>query len=187
MSRKLQLISHRFLLARLHLESLTSVRSVKVPRTRLKSLPKGSNAYDRAYTEAMERIKGQNSDEQDLALQTLAWISCAKRPLSVPEIRHALAVEQDAQKLDEDNLTEVDDILSVCAGLIVVDEASQTMRLVHYTTQEFFHREWEAWFPHAQLDITRTCATYLFFDTFASGFCCSDDAFEDRLQHNPLI
>ena len=153
---------------------------------RLRSLAKGSDAYNRAYVEAMERIKGQNPDAQELAVQTLSWISCAKRPLTIQELRYALAVEQDTHDLDEDNLSDLEDIVSVCAGLVVVDEKSQIIRLAHYTTQEFFEREGTTWFPNAQVDITTTCATYLMFDQFESGFCGSDDTLETRLRLNPL-
>ena len=132
---------HRFLLARHHLESVTTVKSTKALRTRLGSLRTGSDAYDRACVEAMERIKRQNSDAQELAFQTLSWISCAKKTLTTQELRHALAVEQDRQDLDEENLSDLEDILSDCAGLVVVDEESQIIRLVHYATQEFFERE----------------------------------------------
>ncbi|KAF2174830.1 hypothetical protein K469DRAFT_756574 [Zopfia rhizophila CBS 207.26] len=47
-----------FLLAQLHLVSLTGKRSLKAIRTALEKLPAGSDAYDHAYEEAMERIKG---------------------------------------------------------------------------------------------------------------------------------
>ncbi|KAK5203136.1 hypothetical protein LTR96_011435 [Exophiala xenobiotica] len=122
-----------FLLARLHLESLTTAKSVKALRTRLQSLPIGSDAYNRAYVEAMERIQSQNADARELAIQALSWISCAQRPLTTQELRHALAVEAATSDLDEDNLSDLDDILSVCAGLVVVDEESQIIRLIHYT------------------------------------------------------
>jgi hypothetical protein len=40
----------------------------------LEMLPKGSDAYDQAYEEAMERIQGQKRDFRDLALRVLSWI-----------------------------------------------------------------------------------------------------------------
>ena len=52
----------RFLLAQLHLGSLTGKRSPKAIKTALRKLPAGSEAYDYAYKEAMERIEGQIAD-----------------------------------------------------------------------------------------------------------------------------
>ena len=46
-------------------------------------------------------------------------------------------------KLDEENLPEIEDMVSVCAGLVTIDEESNIIRLVHYTTQEYFERTQE--------------------------------------------
>jgi hypothetical protein len=92
-------------------------------------LPKGLDALDSAYKEAMERIQGQVADSQELAKQVLSWIACAKTPLTTLELRHALAVEIGEPELDEENLPEVEDMVSVCAGLVIVDEASNIIRL----------------------------------------------------------
>jgi hypothetical protein len=65
---------------------------------------------------------------------------------------------------------------SVCAGLVTIDEESDIIRLIYYTTQEYFERTQTRWFPSAQTDIATTCLTYLSFDTFESGFCSTDEA-----------
>ena len=77
-------------------------------------------------------------------------------------------------------------MVSVCAGLVTVDEDSNIIRLVHYTTQEYFERTQTVWFPNAESNITTTCVTYLSFSTFKSGFCQTDAEFEERLQLNQL-
>ncbi|KAL4903023.1 hypothetical protein BDW74DRAFT_180313 [Aspergillus multicolor] len=152
-----------FLLAKLHLDSLVGKRSQKAVQTALKSLPTGSNAYDSAYRTAMERIEGQVPDQREMAKQVLSWITCAG-PLTTRELQHALAVEIGQTKLDETNISDVEDIVLVCAGLVIVDEQSNIIRLVHYTAQEYFERTWTEWFPDAQKNIAATCITYLSFD-----------------------
>ena len=102
------------------------------------------------------------------------------------ELQHALGVEVGESKFDEDNLPEVEDMVSVCAGLVTVDKESAVTRLVHYTTQEYFDRTREKWFPDAETDITRICVTYLSFDEFERGICHNDKEFEERLLLNPL-
>jgi ankyrin repeat protein len=114
----------------------------------------------------MERIEGQLADEESLAKQVLSWITCAKRPLTTSELEHALAVELGESQLDIENLCRVEDMVSVCAGLVTVDKESRIIRLVHYTTQEYFERTQERWFPDAETDIAKTCVTYLSFDAF---------------------
>ncbi|KAH8687250.1 hypothetical protein BGZ60DRAFT_438813, partial [Tricladium varicosporioides] len=175
-----------FLLAQLHLNSLKGKKSPKAIRSSLKNLVTGPKAYDYAYQDAMERIEGQLADEEKLAKQVLSWITCAKRPLTTPELEYALAVELEETQLDEENLCRVEDMVSVCAGLVTVDEESNIIRLVHYTTQEYFERERNRWFPNAVAEITATCVTYLLFNIFESGFCQTDSKFEDRLRLNPL-
>ncbi|KFY57531.1 hypothetical protein V497_05496 [Pseudogymnoascus sp. VKM F-4516 (FW-969)] len=175
-----------FLLARLHLDSLNGKRSPKAVRTALKSLPSGSNAYDDAYKDAMIRIEGQLLDQKDLAWQVLSWITCAKRPLTMSELQHALAIELGEISLDEDNLPQIEDMVSVCAGLVTVDEESEIIRLVHYTTQEYFERTKETWFPNLEAEITKICVTYLSFDTFGSGICHNIENLLERQRSNEL-
>ena len=176
----------RFLLAQLHLDSLVGKRSPKAVRAALERLPKGSQAYDQAYAEAMERIEGQAKDSRELAKQALSWITCARRPLTSMELCHALAVEINECELDEQNLPEIGDIISLCAGLLTIDGESNIVRLIHYTTQEYFLRTQDSWFHDAQDYITMTCVAYLSLDVFDSGRCPSDEDFEARLRSNPL-
>ncbi|KAH6700758.1 ankyrin repeat protein [Verticillium dahliae] len=175
-----------FLLAQLHLDSLKGKRSPKAVRSALSVLHAGSQAYDLAYDDAMKRIEGQRKDEVELAKQVLSWITCAKRPLSTIELQHALGVEVGETELDLDNISQPEDIMSVCAGLVTVDEESNIIRLVHYSTQEYFMRTWKRWFADAQTEITKVCATSLSFSSFESGFCRTDADFEDRLRLHPL-
>src|SRR5882757_5565282 len=144
--------------------------------TFLGNLQRGSGAYDYAYEEAMNRIPQQRIE---FAKLVLSWITCAKRPLTTSELQHALAVEIGMPKLDEDNLPQVEDMVSVCAGLVTVDDGSGIIRLVHYTTQEYFERTQQVWFPNAVTDIAKVCSTYLSFDTFESGFCLTYKEFEE--------
>ena len=58
-----------------------------------------------------------------------------------------------------------------CAGLVTVDEESNIIRLVYYTTQEYFERMNKRWFPNAETDITTIYITYLLFTDFESGIC----------------
>lgn len=67
-------------------------------------------------------------------------------------------------KLDEENIPQIEDLVSVCAGLITVDEDSSFVRLVHYTAQEYFERNRTYWFPNADEDIVTACITYLMFE-----------------------
>jgi ankyrin repeat protein len=130
----------------------------------------------------MERINGQKLGLRELAKRVLSWITCAKRPLTKLELQHALAIEVGNLELDEENLPQIEDMISVCAGLVTIDQESDIIRLIHHTTQEYFERTQNQWFPNAEADITKICVTYLSFSVFESGFCQTDEEFEERLR-----
>jgi hypothetical protein len=156
-------------------------------KSTLNTLSKGAAALDDAYSEALERIEGQRASHFQLAKNVLTWITLAKRPLTTAELCCALAVEPGEAALDPENKPDVDDIVSVCAGLVVVDQESAIIRLVHYTTQEYFERINSRLNPDGQLEIAETCLTYLSFSVFESGSCATDEEFEERLcQHEFL-
>ncbi|KAJ3484049.1 hypothetical protein NLG97_g7154 [Lecanicillium saksenae] len=175
-----------FLLAQLHINSLIGKRSPKTLRAALTKLPTGSDAYDKAYHDAMERIESQLDDQQNLAKEVLSWITCAIEPLSITELQHALAVEIGEHEFDHENIPHLEDIVSVCAGLVEVDKKSGIIRLMHYTTQEFFERTKQRWFPDAESHNTRVCITYLSYRVFANDFCQTDADFRRRLSSNPF-
>ena len=148
---------------------------------------KGAAALDGAYSDALARIEGQLDGDQKLAKNVLTWITFAKRPLTTGEIRCALAVEPGKTELDPENKPDVDDILSVCAGLVVADRESAIIRLVHYTTQEYFERNSIRISPDGEVPIAETCLTYLLFSVFESGSCATDEQLEERLSQHELL
>jgi hypothetical protein len=129
----------------------------------LKELPK--NLYE-GYDIAMERIEAQNEEDRETARSTLMWVANAKRPLIVKELQVALAIEPGTQQLDKENLLKIEIILSVCAGLVIVDKESSVVRLVHQTTQEYFDSIQAHEFPDAQAYIAHTLLTLLTFDGY---------------------
>ena len=104
-------------------------------------------------------------------MRVLSWITYTRRPLSVDELRHGLAVEygdnevQDTE-FDPENLLSPRSQIDVCAGLVVIDPRSQIIRLVHYTTQEYFDKKRSRLFEDAEIDISTACLTYLSYDFF---------------------
>lgn len=134
----------RFLLAQLHFDTIKSKMTLKQIKNALSTLSSGLDAYTQAYDSAMKRIKAQDPDASKLAMDTLRWVTHAKRRLSTQELRQALAVEPGTRELDRDNIPRINDMVSVCAGLVTSD--GSRIRLVHYTTQDYFERNWTSWF-----------------------------------------
>ena len=67
-----------------------------------------------AYENAMERIRGQVKDQEELAKQVLSCITCAKRLLTTSELQHALAVEVGEPEPDEELSTDRRHGLGMC-------------------------------------------------------------------------
>ena len=178
----------RFLLARLLVDSLCDLWTKGEVLSMLEELSKGSEATNEAlkeaYDKAIGRIDEQRPGARSLARRALSWITHAQRQLTTKELCHALAVKRGDKALNKDNVYEVTDIVSVCAGLITVDDESSIIRLVHHTTQEYFDQIRLEWIPGAQQEIAEACLTYLSFDTFRSGSCADDKAFEQRVAEN---
>ena len=163
-----------FLLAQLHMDSLTDKTSPRAIKKALERLPVGSDALHIAYSQAMQRIENQKPGFRILAERTLSWITYACRLLTVTELRHALAIESGEPEFDEENLDDVKDIVSVCCGFIIIDSETEAVSFVHYTTQEYFRRAGSQHFPNAQEDIANSCITYLLYSEFGEGWVWDD-------------
>lgn len=89
-----------------------------------------------------------------------------KRQLNLLELQETLAAKLGASRLDKNDLYSLEDMLSICARSITYDKTADVVRLVHYTTQQYFTRTKERWFPDVEVDFAKVCVTYLMFDEF---------------------
>ena len=149
----------RFLLASFHIEAILRETSITRRRKRLKSVEDGAELGD-VYGATLERIKAQDGEKRKLAITTLTWICHAERPLHVDELLHALAVEIGVRDFDAENAPSIGTLLSCCQGFITVDKEASTVRLIHFTVQEYLCAHVDLFYkPHSV--IAETCLTYL--------------------------
>ena len=166
------------------MDSLAKKSSRRDIRKALENLPK---ELDHTYDEAMQRIRSQDEDDIKVAEQVLSWLSFTFRPLTMIEIQHVLAVEPGDVDFDEDALLDEDVLVSVCAGLVTVDQESNVIRLVHHTTQEYFERTRTSLFPNAQTNIATSCLVYLSLDAFAESYCKNEKEIRTRMRTYPFL
>ena len=112
------------------------------------------------YSATLERIKSQGGEKSRLGLTALMLISHSLRPLQVDELCHALAIEIGSTDLDVGNVPSITTVLGCCQGLIVLDKESSTVRLIHFTLQEYLSSCPEL-FGSAHSAIAEICLTYL--------------------------
>ncbi|KAF4632251.1 hypothetical protein G7Y89_g5882 [Cudoniella acicularis] len=173
-----------FLLARLHIDALATKHSVKEIRDALQKLPRGlSDTYD----QALQRILDQNEDDADFSRKVLAWVTYAVRPLTMAELKHALAISPDDTEFCEESCPEDEFILSLCAGLVAHEPRSGAIRLVHYTAQEHLQKSLLIRFPDVHSEIAVSCLTYISLEELSSGFCKTFADERSRIQKLTLL
>ena len=163
-------VEQLFLLAQLHVESLTDKTTPKAIKTALERPPTASDALDIPCSQAMQRVEAQKPGFASLAKRALSWIVYACRLLTVRESCHAVAIVIGPSVFDEDNLDDFEEIVSACCGLVTIDPETAAVRLVHYTTQEYFKRTGSKTLLNSKEDIAASCLTYLLFDEFGTGW-----------------
>ncbi|OJJ39599.1 hypothetical protein ASPWEDRAFT_384790 [Aspergillus wentii DTO 134E9] len=174
-----------FLLAKLYVNLLQGEINEKRIRKVIERFQNGSGAYDDAYDETMKRIESQGQYAQEIAKTIFGWILFSTRELSIPEIQHALAIEIGNCEFDDTNITDVEQLVSICIGLVTIDE-SNSLKFVHYTTKEYFERKLELWFPDIHRVLSNTCLTYMSLDAFNQGPCTTEFGLNDRLTEYPF-
>ena len=134
------------------------------------SLPEG---LPESYERALRRIIGTN--KVDIAAQIFRLVAAAKRPLSIGELREAIAVEPLTTRMNEGRLVnDVRQLVSWCASLIVQDEEECLIQFAHHSVKEFLLSDSEKAPPlcfeiklhEAKHELTEICLTYLSFDIF---------------------
>ena len=113
-----------------------------------------------AYGATIERIKSQGGGKWKLWMEASMWISHAERPLTVHELCDALAIEPGSIDFNADNVPSIETLVGCCQGLITVDKEGSTVRLIHFTLQEYLSAHPDIFTrPHAA--IAEISLTYL--------------------------
>lgn len=147
---------------------------IRIERTAtkiMKALNLLPSKLEDVYSDTIARIREQPEPDAALAFRILQWISYSRQPLTVDELCQALAVEWDGNggpptELDVDNILDQESLVDVCAGLVVIEAESRVVRLVHYTTEEYFRKVGNTLFRDTHSMIARTCLLYLSFEVF---------------------
>jgi hypothetical protein len=162
------LIRSRFLLTKLHLDAICRKAryNKKALREAVKQLP---TQLDQTFEDALQRINSQNVDDITLAKQVLAWVHFSHSAIDPLVLQQALAKQRhecpaayggpgyDRSESNDDFLIEEQLLVSVCAGLVVINKESREIRLVHFTVEEYFDRCFDQFYPNALVDVNYTC------------------------------
>ncbi|OAP55741.1 hypothetical protein AYL99_09893 [Fonsecaea erecta] len=173
-----------FLWATLLVDSLVSLRTVRHIKNALESAP--SEIHD-MYEAAFAHIEDQDKFSRELAFRVFAWLIHARRPMTAPELQHALAIEEGSKYFDRDLLISIDDLISVCGGLVTLNADSNGLSFIHLSVEEFFQEIKRDRFADAQRQIAVASLTYLGLDCFQDGPCTNSEKLQQRLQEYPFL
>ncbi|KAI6762433.1 hypothetical protein HG530_008413 [Fusarium avenaceum] len=173
-----------FLLARLIMDHITSLLTVKDIRKALISLPAN---YKEAYLGTFERIVKQSPALRELALRSLNFICYVKEPLRMVELQHGLAIVEGMLEIDPEDLQASKTITSSCLGLLVVSGSEKTVEFVHSTAREFLQSRPEGMDKRPHLTIVRSCISYMSTNEMRQGLCKSHEDMTQRCEKQPFL
>ncbi|KAB8249813.1 hypothetical protein BDV35DRAFT_377910 [Aspergillus flavus] len=152
-----------FLLPVLQVHAVLQAATMRLREEALKTLP---SSLSGAFSDTVARIEQQPIAHSAKAKTIIAWVHLAERPVSVDELLCSLAIEDGDKAFNRRGIPVRSTLLSCCHGLVVIDQETHTVRLVHYSFQEYLNQQSkmfglskEEW--HSQ--IARTCLTFLNF------------------------
>ncbi|KAH6907848.1 ankyrin repeat-containing domain protein [Coprinopsis sp. MPI-PUGE-AT-0042] len=122
-----------FLHASLQLDALRDCTCIyDVEKTLRDFPPRIEDVYQRTW----ERILDQTPNKTLLAKNVLVWVLCATRSLTIGEMRHVVAACPETSRFDRSRLVDEATLMSLCRGLVNVEEETKVVRFVHYTAKD---------------------------------------------------
>ena len=160
----------RFLWVKFQLQALREKRSDSLILAALRDLP-------RNLPETFERILSKYTETTDIDLgrQIFSWVSVAKRPLTVEELREAMGVRPLQEVWDDSTyINDMKKAIACCGNLVFIEEEQQTVHFTHSSVKHYllssaaqeslskYHVDIEK----ANEDAGSICVTYLNFPVF---------------------
>lgn len=159
----------------------------------MNKLPEGLNE---TYANILKKTR---KDDVGLLRIALRWVALAPFPLTIEELRDAVAIEPGIRSLDqleELRVNNADDILRVGGSLLSVSEKGH-VRLAHLSVKNYLlsaeirtnpEVSYFAMSPEQEnMQLALYCLTYLSLDTIAAGPCVEVDEWAARLASHPLL
>ncbi|KAH6894804.1 ankyrin repeat-containing domain protein, partial [Coprinopsis sp. MPI-PUGE-AT-0042] len=122
-----------FLHAKLQLEALRNCVSALDVEETLHGFP---SDIKEIYAKTWERILAQGPKQSNLAKLVLLWITHADGEMTIDTLRRAVATCPETYTFEPKRRVPEALLLSVCCGLVAVDEKTKLIRLIHYTTRD---------------------------------------------------
>lgn len=166
----------------MHMDYLAEQHFLGDFRVALGKLP---DSREKAFDAALQRIQRQGDFERRVVWHVWSWVAFSAQPVTVDEVRHALAVERQTGVLNDESLRSKDVLTSSCAGVVVIDKESGQLRPIHDAVLKRI-RESEHLPDDPNQDIATACLAYLSLSKFALSSPPESDISE-LVQKYPLL
>lgn len=150
-----------FLLARLMMDQIVVQATPRAIRAVLKKA-QASNAVQLMYDESIQRML--QGSQSELAGRAISCMVFSRQPLKLDELLQAVALEEGMRSIDEDDLHDVQDVVSACIGLLNIDTENRSVALAHQTTADYFSGLRNLWFDTYRNFILKACCLCLSLD-----------------------
>ena len=151
----------RFLLVALNIDAILAQVTIHKRKEKLDNMMNGLG-LEGAYSATINRIREQSGNKSKIGMDLLMWTSCSERSLRADELCHALAVEMGSMDHNPNNVPSIRTLLGCSLGLVTIDEQTLTLRLIHFTLQEYLRKNLTL-FQRPHSTIAQVCLTYLNF------------------------
>ncbi|KAH6889026.1 hypothetical protein BKA70DRAFT_884392 [Coprinopsis sp. MPI-PUGE-AT-0042] len=173
-----------FLHASLQIDALGECLSAQDVTDTLKAFP---SSIEDVYRQTWARISNESHKHASLAKAVLVWVLNASRSMTIDELERAMATSPDTHKFEPRRLVPETTLVSLCGGLIAVEEESRLVRLVHYTAKDTLEDLLHDAFPQPHSLLAAVCMTHLTDCGFQSTTINSEDEFRSVLEKDPLL
>ncbi|KAL7926138.1 putative ankyrin repeat-containing protein [Trichoderma austrokoningii] len=136
------------------------------------------NTLPRTIEETYKRCVYRTDFQDGWALKVLKWVSFAKRPLHIEELREAVAFQLTDTEWDANKKPQRDFIIGCCANLVVLDPLDNCVRFAHSSVKQYLAEDRKRareersvlGYPreiNGDLECGELCVTYLSFSDFS--------------------
>lgn len=157
-----------------------------------------------AYLQTWDRILKQSAVQVALAKTALIWVLNSARSMTVEELERAVATSRENHNFEQDWLVPGVTLISLCRGLLTMEEESRLVRLVRklhsnslpltltcnlsdYTARGTLEGLLSSSFPHPHSLLAAVCMTHLVDCGFQDSTISSGAEFRTTLQKDPLL
>jgi hypothetical protein len=138
--------------------------SIAKRREALVKVPKN---LDDAYQVTIDRIKRQVPARSNQGMDVLKGTYFTERQLTISELRHAISASNcTSDTFGPHDLPFEKSLIDCCYGLVIIDQESSFIRLVHKSLQDSLDKQHgnNQLFENGHCDISLTCIRYMSFN-----------------------